>query len=97
MASNLKADKPSMVDQPRETGPWDPALAKLSEWDPAWVATSVKMTTNQWTAGVLPRKFVELVSVGLISTPTARVGTSALRLRRAQRAKKFFSYSNGRP
>ena len=102
MASNLKADKPSMVDQPRETGPWDPALAKLSEWDPAWAATSVRMTTNPWTAGVLPRKFVELVSVGLnaappISTPTARVGTSALRLRRAQRAKKFFSYSNGRP
>jgi alkylhydroperoxidase/carboxymuconolactone decarboxylase family protein YurZ len=70
MASNLKADKPSMVDQPRETGPWDPALAKLSEWDPAWVATSVKMTTNQWTAGVLPRKFVELVSVGLNAVPT---------------------------
>lgn len=51
-----------MVDQPRETGPWDRALAKLSEWDPAWAATCVKMTTNPWTAGVLPRKFVELVS-----------------------------------
>jgi alkylhydroperoxidase/carboxymuconolactone decarboxylase family protein YurZ len=65
MASKLKADKPSTVDQPRETGPWDPALAKLSEWDPAWAATCVKMTTNPWTAGVLPRKFIELVSVGL--------------------------------
>jgi alkylhydroperoxidase/carboxymuconolactone decarboxylase family protein YurZ len=59
-----------MVDQPRETGPWDPALAKLSEWDPAWAATCMKMTTNPWTAGVLPRKFVELVSVGLNAAPT---------------------------
>jgi alkylhydroperoxidase/carboxymuconolactone decarboxylase family protein YurZ len=62
MASNLKA---STVDQPRETGPWDPALAKLREWDPTWAATCEKMTTNPWTTGVLPRKFVELVSVGL--------------------------------
>jgi len=62
VASNLKA---STVDQPRETGPWDPALAQLFEWDPAWAATCVKMTTNPWTTGVLPRKFVELVGVAL--------------------------------
>jgi alkylhydroperoxidase/carboxymuconolactone decarboxylase family protein YurZ len=63
MARNLK---PTAADeQAREAGPWDPALAKLSEWDPAWAATCVKMTTNPWTAGVLPRKFIELVSVGL--------------------------------
>ena len=60
-----KDDETSVVDQPQETGPWDPALASLSEWDPAWAATCVKMTTNPWTAGVLPRKFIELVSVGL--------------------------------
>jgi alkylhydroperoxidase/carboxymuconolactone decarboxylase family protein YurZ len=65
MASNLKADKPSIVNQPRETGPWDPALAQLFEWDPAWAETCVKMTTNPWTTGILPRKFIELVSVGL--------------------------------
>jgi alkylhydroperoxidase/carboxymuconolactone decarboxylase family protein YurZ len=46
-------------------GPWDPALATLREWDPAWAETCVKMTTNPWTAGVLPRRFIELVSVGL--------------------------------
>ena len=48
-----------------ESGPWDPALATLREWDPAWAETCMKMTTNPWTSGVLPRKFIELVSVAL--------------------------------
>jgi alkylhydroperoxidase/carboxymuconolactone decarboxylase family protein YurZ len=48
-----------------QVGPWDPALARLSEWDPTWAATCVKMTTDPWVTGLLPRKFVELVSVGL--------------------------------
>jgi alkylhydroperoxidase/carboxymuconolactone decarboxylase family protein YurZ len=65
MASNVKAGETSAADRPQEMGPWDPALAKLSEWDPAWAATCVKMTTNPWTTGVLPRKFIELVGVGL--------------------------------
>jgi alkylhydroperoxidase/carboxymuconolactone decarboxylase family protein YurZ len=65
MANNLKAAEPSKVDQSQETGPWDPALAKLREWDPAWAATCAKMTVNPWTDGVLPRKFIELVAVGL--------------------------------
>ena len=51
--------------QSQETGPWDPALTKLREWDRAWAEACVKMTTNPWTAGVLPRKFIELVSVAL--------------------------------
>ena len=46
-------------------GPWDSALAQLSEWDPAWAATCSKMTTDPWVTGLLPRKFVELVSIGL--------------------------------
>ena len=65
MATDLNAAEPSKVDQSQETGPWDPALAKLREWDPAWVATCAMMTTNPWTDGVLPRKFIELVAVGL--------------------------------
>jgi alkylhydroperoxidase/carboxymuconolactone decarboxylase family protein YurZ len=65
MARNLKASNTPAVDQPQETGPWDAALVQLSEWDPAWAATCVKMTTNPWTSGVLPRKFIELVGVGL--------------------------------
>ena len=65
MATNLKAGEPSKVDQSRETGPWDPAFEKLQEWDPAWAATCVQMTVNPWNDGVLPRKFIELVAVGL--------------------------------
>jgi alkylhydroperoxidase/carboxymuconolactone decarboxylase family protein YurZ len=48
-----------------ETGPWDDALAQLREWDPAWAETCARMTTNPWRAGVLPRRFVELVGVAL--------------------------------
>jgi alkylhydroperoxidase/carboxymuconolactone decarboxylase family protein YurZ len=48
-----------------ETGPWEAAVRQLREWDPAWAATCVKMTTNPWNDGILPRKFVELVSVAI--------------------------------
>jgi alkylhydroperoxidase/carboxymuconolactone decarboxylase family protein YurZ len=47
------------------TGPWDTALNKLREWDPTWAEACVKMTTNPWTKGVLPRKTVELIGVAL--------------------------------
>jgi alkylhydroperoxidase/carboxymuconolactone decarboxylase family protein YurZ len=47
------------------TGPWDPALAQLRAWDPDWAESCTKMTTNPWTSGVLPRKFIELVGIGL--------------------------------
>ncbi len=47
------------------TGPWDSAVGQLREWDPKWADACVKMTTNPWTTGVLSRKFVELVSLGL--------------------------------
>ena len=47
------------------TGPWDSALEKLRECDPGWAEPCFKMSTNPWTSGVLPRKFIELVSVGL--------------------------------
>jgi alkylhydroperoxidase/carboxymuconolactone decarboxylase family protein YurZ len=65
MASNPKTSKTTEIDQPQETGPWDAALDKLIDWDPAWAAICVKMTTNPWTTGVLPRKFIELVGVAL--------------------------------
>jgi alkylhydroperoxidase/carboxymuconolactone decarboxylase family protein YurZ len=65
MASDLRAGKTSTVDHPKEIGPWDSALATLSEWDPTWAETCVKMTTNPWTTGVLPRKLIELIGVAL--------------------------------
>ena len=49
-----------------KSGPWDiAAIEPLSEWDPPWAAACVKVTNNPWTAGVLPRRFVELVGVAL--------------------------------
>lgn len=48
-----------------ETGPWDAALERLHAWDPAWAALCRTMTTDPWVHGVLPRKFIELVGVGL--------------------------------
>ena len=48
-----------------ETGPWDAALRTLREWDPAWAATCLKMTTNPWRRGVLPRRLIELVCLAL--------------------------------
>jgi alkylhydroperoxidase/carboxymuconolactone decarboxylase family protein YurZ len=63
--SDRDLGKTSAPASAEETGPWDPALATLREWDPAWAEACAKMTTNPWTAGVLPPKFIELVSVAL--------------------------------
>ena len=46
-------------------GPWDSALDTLREWDPKWAELCFRMSTNPWTHSVLPRKFIELVSVSL--------------------------------
>ena len=46
-------------------GPWDPALEQLREWDPKWAEACAKMSMNPWVKGVLPRKTIELISVGL--------------------------------
>ncbi len=47
------------------TGPWDSALDQLRQWDPKWAEACVKMSTNPWTGGVLPRKLVELIGVAI--------------------------------
>ena len=46
-------------------GPWDSSVDILAEWDPRWAELCFKMSTNPWTHSVLPRKFIELVSVSL--------------------------------
>jgi len=56
---------PQLRDQLRECGPWDRAVKQLQQWDPGWTAACEKMTTNPWSIGVLPRKFIELVGVAL--------------------------------
>jgi alkylhydroperoxidase/carboxymuconolactone decarboxylase family protein YurZ len=50
--------------------PWAAALKQLREWDAAWAEQCVQMTTNPWTDGILPIKFIELVSVGLNASRT---------------------------
>ena len=59
----LNANAVSVTDP--TAGPWDSALDTLREWDPAWAKLCFKMSTNPWTNPVLPRKFIELVSIGL--------------------------------
>lgn len=49
----------------KQVGPWDAVVNQLREWDPKWADACVKMSTNPWTGGVLPRKLVELISLGL--------------------------------
>jgi len=57
------------TNQPHESS-WAAALNQLREWDPAFAEQTVKMTTGPWTDGILPVKFVELVSVGLNASRT---------------------------
>ncbi len=67
MEPTSKNSKP-IADPPESAmsrGPWSPALEILREWDPKWAETCVRMTTNPWNSGVLPRKLVELIGVAL--------------------------------
>jgi alkylhydroperoxidase/carboxymuconolactone decarboxylase family protein YurZ len=63
--SALASDRKATVEQGQETGPWDAPLAKLREWDPAWAEQCLKMTTNPWTKGILPRKTIELICIAV--------------------------------
>jgi hypothetical protein len=55
----------STIGSTAETGPWEGAIRTVREWDPAWAAACLKVTTNPWNRGLLPHKFVELVSLAL--------------------------------
>jgi alkylhydroperoxidase/carboxymuconolactone decarboxylase family protein YurZ len=47
-------------------GPWNEmALRKVEEWDPAWAEACRKMSSNPWENGVLSRKLIELICIGL--------------------------------
>jgi alkylhydroperoxidase/carboxymuconolactone decarboxylase family protein YurZ len=67
--------KAQVSEQPEIS--WEAALAKLREWDPGWAEQCVKMTTNPWTKGLLPTKFLELICIGLNAqnTQVNREGT----------------------
>ena len=62
----MKTETPTTTPAtPQTTGPWDAALDTLREWDPQWAETCVKMSMNPWRTGVLTRKLVELIGLGL--------------------------------
>ena len=61
---------PKVPSTDNSASPWAAALNQLREWDAAWAEQCVKMTTNPSTDGILPAKFVELVSVGLNASRT---------------------------
>lgn len=47
-------------------GFWDDsARRRLREWDPDWAEAWSRIAANPWTSGVLPRKLVELIAIGL--------------------------------
>jgi alkylhydroperoxidase/carboxymuconolactone decarboxylase family protein YurZ len=62
MASNVLTDTKSTA---QATGPWDPALAQLREWDPTWAEMCERVTLNPWNHEVLPRKTVELIGLAV--------------------------------
>jgi alkylhydroperoxidase/carboxymuconolactone decarboxylase family protein YurZ len=45
--------------------PWGSSLDKLREWDPKGAELLLRVGTNPWTSGVLPRKEVELLFLAL--------------------------------
>ncbi|MBL8876399.1 MAG: carboxymuconolactone decarboxylase family protein [Phycisphaerae bacterium] len=54
-----------MTSENPPMGPWDEAVEQLRAWDPGWADACVRMTTNPWKSGILPRKLIELIGVGL--------------------------------
>jgi len=50
---------------PSEINPWGSSLDILKEWDPKGAELLLRVGTDPWTSGVLPRKEVELISLAL--------------------------------
>jgi alkylhydroperoxidase/carboxymuconolactone decarboxylase family protein YurZ len=63
MATKSEAKKASATGQPGN--PWGSSLDKLKEWDPKGAELLLRVGTNPWTSGVLPRKEVELLYLAL--------------------------------
>jgi alkylhydroperoxidase/carboxymuconolactone decarboxylase family protein YurZ len=52
-------------------GPWGAELGTLRAWDGEWAEACERMSSDPWRSGVLPLKFVELISVGISSACTS--------------------------
>lgn len=55
----------STVDSAQAINPWGWSLDKLREWDPLGAELLLRVGSNPWNSGVLPRKEVELISLAL--------------------------------
>jgi alkylhydroperoxidase/carboxymuconolactone decarboxylase family protein YurZ len=63
MSPQIGATKASATDQ--HSDPWGSSLDKLKQWDPKGAELLLRVGTNPWTSGVLPRKEVELIYLAL--------------------------------
>jgi len=63
MTTEASPTKASARDQ--AANPWGSSLDKLKEWDPKGAELLLRVGTNPWTSGVLPRKEVELIYLAL--------------------------------
>lgn len=68
MAIKSEVTGASTTDQ--QVNPWGSSLDKLKEWDPKGAALLLRVGTNPWTNGVLPRKEVELIALALYCSCT---------------------------
>ena len=95
--SNRRPNIQPGAGEPEAEGPWDAALTQLRAWDPAFATACAKMTTNPWNTGILPRKFIELVSIGVNAActnlnRTARAGISVRLSKPARLARRSYSF-----
>jgi alkylhydroperoxidase/carboxymuconolactone decarboxylase family protein YurZ len=51
--------------QDQSANPWGSTLDKLKEWDPKGAELLLRVGSDPWTSGVLPRKEVELIYLAL--------------------------------
>jgi alkylhydroperoxidase/carboxymuconolactone decarboxylase family protein YurZ len=63
MTTKTEAATASGANQARS--PWGSTLGKLEEWDPKGAELLLRVGTNPWNSGVLPRKEVELIYLAL--------------------------------
>jgi alkylhydroperoxidase/carboxymuconolactone decarboxylase family protein YurZ len=61
-----------VVDRLRHNGAWNSSLDHFYEWDPDWIERCARMSTNPWTTGILPIKWIELICIALNAACTHR-------------------------
>src|SRR5271155_3516936 len=61
----IKSETTGASTTDQQVNPWGSSLDKLKEWDPKGADLLLRVGTNPWTSGVLPRKEVELIFLAL--------------------------------